>query len=120
MDLGTVVGTGASWTRDRMEEEMCSLEKPRTMLVELNSVVVVSLEANGGLMSVMSDLSLFATVPTVDGPAETGTGYAFDRVSGYMPFYDRFDHLLKVNASNVLLLALVALGKFEPSVVGAQ
>jgi hypothetical protein len=48
------VGAGASCVLDRMEEEMWSLEKPRTMLVALTSVDVVSLEARGSDMSEIS------------------------------------------------------------------
>lgn len=48
------VGVGASCVLERIEEEIWSLENPRTMLVALISVDVVSLEANGGDISEIS------------------------------------------------------------------
>jgi hypothetical protein len=51
------VGVGRRLDCERAEQEMWSLEKPRTMLVALTSVLVVSLPANGGLMSEYSSVA---------------------------------------------------------------
>lgn len=69
------VGFGRRLVVDRTEREMWSLEKPRTMLVALASVPVVSLPANGGLMSEKS------SVATVD-VEESRTWYEFGLSAG--------------------------------------
>lgn len=69
-------GGGASCVLERIEEEMWSLEKPRTMLVALISVD--SLEASGGDMS---DMSLRDSVRRVDDE-ESGTIGIFEDLVG--------------------------------------
>ena len=51
------VGVGRRLVCDRAEHEMWSFEKPRTMLVALTSVPVVSLPASGGDMSENSSVA---------------------------------------------------------------
>lgn len=57
------IEVGASCTRDRVDDDIWSFEKPRTMLVALTSVEVLSLLASGRLIS---EYSLPMAVATVD------------------------------------------------------
>ena len=54
---GVGVEVGIRLLCERAEHEIWSLEKPRTMLVALTSVLVVSLPASGGLMSEKSSVA---------------------------------------------------------------